>query len=108
MLLGVGREGRTRLVVERRLYFFESWVDGVAERVRAERHDEVAWVRVLEAIYWWPEREGKEWPAVVIPGPVWDGLSLEPDIWTYFETSLGMDERYRWETLLGSDEVNRD
>src|SRR5438876_10216985 len=66
MLPDVGRQGRTRLIVERRLYFFERWEDSIAERVRAERHDEGAWVRVLEAIYWWPEHEGKEWPAMVI------------------------------------------
>lgn len=108
MLLGVGRERRTRLVVERRLYFFESWQEGVAERVRAERHDKTAWVRVLEAIYWWPEHEGKEWPAVVIPGPEWDGSSPEPDIWAHFETSLGMDKRYRWDPLLGSNDYIRD
>jgi hypothetical protein len=108
MLLDVGRQGRTRLIVERRLYFFERWEDGIAERVRAERHDEGAWVRVLEAIYWWPEHEGKEWPAMVIPSPVWDGTSPEPDSWANFEATLRMDERYRWEPLVGSDDVNRE
>ena len=87
------------MVIERRLYFFKGLEDGIAERVRAERHDGTRWVRVLEAVYWWPEHEGKDWPAIVIPGPVWDGLGPEPDIWTYFEASQGMDERCRWDPL---------
>jgi len=94
--------------VERRRYFFNDGEDGIAERIRAERYDHVAWVRVLDAIYWWPEYEGKEWPAVVIPGPESYGSSPEPDIWAHFETTIGMDERYRWEPLFGSDQVIRD
>jgi hypothetical protein len=106
MLHDVGREGHTRFVVERRQYFLERWEEGIAERVRAERHDQAAWVRVLEAVYWWPEREGKEWPALVVPGPEWGGVLPEPDTWVHFEKSLGMDERYRWEPLSGPDDIS--
>lgn len=93
----VGRKGHTRFVVERRQYFIEEWVAGIAELVRAERHNGGAWVRIAEAVYWWPEREGKEWPALVVPGPEWGGGSPQPDTWAHFEASIGMDDRYRWE-----------
>ena len=96
-------DGVTRWTVERRIYFPERWSHGVAERVRAERHDDTAWVRVLDAVYWWPEHEGKQWPAAVVPAPEWTGAGPEPDVWTHFETTLGMDERHRWEQL-SSDE----
>ncbi len=99
----MGRGGRTRLVVERRLYLFNGEVDGIAERVRAERHDQLAWVRVLEAIYWWPEHEGKEWPGMVIALPDSGGSNLDPDAWAHFETSLGMDDRYTGEPLAEPD-----
>src|SRR5207302_8475548 len=90
-------EGQTRWVVERRRYFLERWKHGVAELVRAERRDETAWVRVLEAVYWWPKHEGREWPAIAIPGPERTGEGFEPDTWEHFEAALGMDQRYRWE-----------
>ena len=97
--------GRTRWIVERRRYFFEKREDGVAERVRAERQDEVAWVRVLEAVYWWPAHEGKQWPAEVVHLPVWKGGDApEPDAWAHFEAALGIDERYRWEQLPGTSD----
>jgi hypothetical protein len=89
----------TRWTVESRRYFFEDWDDGVAERVRAERHDDTAWTRVLEVIYWWPAREGKEWPAETVPVPEWTGTGPETDAWAHFETTLGMDERYRWDPV---------
>jgi hypothetical protein len=104
MLRSMDRDGRTTWRIDRRAYYFERWKDGTAERVRAERHDGTRWVRVLEAVYWWPEHEGKEWPATVIPGPVWEGLGKEPDTWAHFEAQLGMDDRYRWEPLAGSNQ----
>ena len=80
------------------------WDDGVAEKVRAERKDDVAWVRVLEAVYWWPAHEGKEWPAVVVIGPEWTGMGPEPDVWAHFEATLEMtDDRYRWEEVSGPE-----
>jgi hypothetical protein len=85
-------------VIESRRYFLEQWEDGVAQRVRAERHDALSWVRVLEAVCWWPTHEGKEWPCKVIVVPGHDaGVDPEPDAWTHFENQLGMDDRYRWE-----------
>src|ERR1700730_19438830 len=74
MLHRMGIGGRSRFVVERRQYLLEGWVDGVAELVRVERHDHTAFVRVAEAVYWWPEHEGKVWPALVVPGPDWGGV----------------------------------
>jgi hypothetical protein len=106
MLHAMGRDGRTHFVVERRLYFFEGWEEGIAELVRAERHDHVAWVRSLEAIYWWPEREGKEWQALVVPAPEWGGVPPEPNMWAHFEGLLGMDDRYRWEPLTGAYDIS--
>jgi hypothetical protein len=97
----MGGDEETRWIVERRRYFFDQWEEGVAERVRAERRDGVAWVRVLEAVYWWPAHEGKEWPAAIVAAPVWDGAGPEPDAWAHFDAALGHDERYRWETLPG-------
>jgi hypothetical protein len=89
----------TRWTVERRRYFFQEWEEGVAERVRAELQDGAAWVRVLEAVYWWPAHEGKDWPGCVIPVPVWDGVGPELDTWAHFEHASGHDGRYRWEAL---------
>jgi hypothetical protein len=91
--------GKTRWTVEARRYFLDEWEEGVAERVRAERHDGVAWVRVLEAVYWWPTHEGKEWPGKVITPPELDEVKAEPDVWAHVESELGHDERYRWELL---------
>jgi hypothetical protein len=89
----------TRWVIETRRYFFNELEDGVAQRVRGERHDETEWVRVVESVYWWPAYEGKEWPAAVVAVPPWTGGNApEPDAWTHFEQQLGIDERYRWET----------
>jgi hypothetical protein len=79
--------------------YLDQFEDGVAQRVRAEREDSSAWTRVLEAIYWWPAHEGKEWPAAVVPVPEWTGVGEETDAWRHFETTLGKDERYRWEPL---------
>jgi hypothetical protein len=93
-------------VVERRQYFFEDWVDGIAELVRAERHNDGAWVRVAEAVYWWPEHEGKDWPALVVPGPEWGGVPPQPDTWAHFEGSVGMDDRHRWEPISGTDKFS--
>jgi hypothetical protein len=45
---------------------------------------------------------------MVIPSPVWDGTSPEPDSWAHFEATLCMDERYRWEPLVALDDVNLD
>ena len=101
----MGKEGVTRWTVDRRIYYLDRWVDGVAERVRAERKDETKWVRVLEAVYWWPEHEGKEWPGVVIPAPEWGGIPPEPDTWAHFESAVGIDERYRWEPLPKSNGI---
>jgi hypothetical protein len=92
----------TRWAVERRRYFFGQWVEGVAELVRAERHDGVAWVRVLEAVYWWPEQEGKDWPCCVIAPPDCDGRG-ESNAWAYFEQVRQHDARYRWEPLPTAD-----
>jgi hypothetical protein len=87
-------------VFESRRYFLDDWEDGVAQRVRAERHDEVAWVRVLDAVYWWPTREGKEWPCEVIVTPIRTTTEdAEPDAWAYFEKAVGVDGRYRWEAV---------
>jgi len=91
----------TRWSVDRRRYFFEQWEEGVAERIRAERRDDAAWVRVLEAVYWWPAHEGKEWPAAIVVPPVWYGVGPEPDTWAHFESALGHGEAYRWESLPG-------
>jgi hypothetical protein len=79
MLRSMAGDNETRWIVDRRRYFFDQWEEGVAERVRAERRDGVAWVRVLEAVYWWPAQEGKEWPAAIVATPVWDGEGPEPD-----------------------------
>ena len=87
----------TRWTFEGRRYFLDRFEDGVAQRVRAERHDDVKWVRTLEAVYWWPAREGKEWPCQVIVPPDDD---TNVDLWAYFEDAVGMDERYRWEPIL--------
>lgn len=73
------------------MYHFDRWDEGVAQRVRAEREDGIT--RLLEAIYWWPAREGPEWPATIVTIP--EGA----DAWAHFEAALGMDERYRWEPL---------
>jgi hypothetical protein len=89
----------TRWTVERRQYFFEQWEEGVAERVRAEHKSGTAWVRILEAVYWWPAREGKDWPGLVIAVPTWSGVGPEPDGWAQFEQARGHDTRYRWEAL---------
>jgi hypothetical protein len=96
----VKEDQTTRWVRDRRQYFLGRYEDGIAELVRAERHDQLAWVRVLEAVFWWPTHEGKEWPAEVIPAPVrtHDGESA-PDAWAHFESVIGIDERYRWEQL---------
>jgi hypothetical protein len=51
---------------------------------------------VLEAVYWWPAHEGKEWPAVVVPVTAWDGLGDEPDPWEHLHTLIALDDRYRW------------
>jgi hypothetical protein len=103
MLHPVGRQGRTRFTVDRRQYFLEEFVEGIAELVRAERRDEGALVRVLESVYWWPEHEGKAWPALIVPGPEWAGLPPQPDTWAHFEKAIGVDERYRWEAYSGPD-----
>ena len=76
------------------------WDEGIAQRVRAERDDDASWTRVLETIYWWPAREGKQWPATLVPIPEWSGAGAETDAWTHFETTLGLDDGYRWEPLL--------
>jgi hypothetical protein len=89
----------TSSTVESRVYYLGDFQDGVAQRVRAERSDHVAWTRSLETIYWWPAREGKEWPAAVVPIPEWTGIGEEPDAWSHFETAVGIDDRYRWEPL---------
>jgi hypothetical protein len=101
MLKRMGEADETRWRVDRRRYFFDRWEDGIAERVRAERRDDVAWVRVLEAVYWWPAHEGKEWPAVVITAPVWGGVGPEPHAWSHFEVAMDMNDSYRWEALPG-------
>jgi len=94
----------TRWTVSRRRYVLGDWYYGVAEKVRAERKDAIAWVRLLEAMYWWPEHEGKEWPGVVVPGPEWTGVGPEPDVWAHFEATLGItDDRFIWEALAGAE-----
>lgn len=96
------KSGRTQWIVEKRRYFLDEWEDGVAERVRAERYDETAWARVLDAIYWWPEREGKHWPAEVILIPLRSAGDIpEPDAWAHFEAAVEIDDRYRWEEIPG-------
>jgi hypothetical protein len=90
-------DGSTRWSVTRRRYRFEGVDEGVAELVRAERHDGTAWNRVLEAFYWWPTHEGREWPALVVPVPAWDGVGEETDPWTYFDAAISIDDRYVWE-----------
>jgi hypothetical protein len=93
----------TRWRVVRRRYFKE-WVEGIAEKVVAERRDHVAWTRVLEAVFWWPQTEGKEWPAIVVPGPEWLGVGPEPDTWAHFEAAVGFDATYSFDEL-GEDET---
>ena len=95
----------TRWIVDRRRSFLDQWEDGVAERVRAERRDGTAWVRVLEAVYWWPAHEGKQWPAAIIARPVWDGVGPESDAWAHFDAALGHDQRYRWDPLPGDPQL---
>jgi hypothetical protein len=85
---------KTEWDTERRRYFFDEREEGVAELVRAVHRSE-ALTRTLEAVYWWPEHEGPEWPAAVI---VRDDEN-SADAWSQFEASLRMDERYRWEPL---------
>ena len=86
--------GTTRWIDERREYF----LDAAHVGVRGERHDDCAWVRVLESIYWWPAHEDREWPGAIISVPVWRGSAApEADAWKHLETALEMDERYRWE-----------
>jgi hypothetical protein len=104
MLQIVGRPEGRRWTVSRRNYFLKSrsgegeWDEGVAEKVRAERKDGTAWIRVLEAVFWWPMHEGKEWPGVVVPAPEWLGAGPEPDTWGHFEATVGMtSDRFRWE-----------
>jgi hypothetical protein len=82
---------------ESRIYYFERFEEGVAERVRAERSDDGAWKRILDAVYWWPAHEGKSWPGSVVPIPAWSGVGEEVDAWSHFEATFGMDDRYRWE-----------
>ncbi len=90
----------TRWVIESRRYFLGEWEDGVAQRVRAERQDDVSWVRVLDAVYWWPTHEGREWPCEVIVAPVrMTTDDEEPDAWAHFEKVVGVDERYRWDPI---------
>lgn len=75
----------------------------MAQRVRAERSDDVSWVRVLDVVYWWPAHEGKEWPCTVIIAPVVDAADdSDPNAWAHFEQAVGMDDRYRWEPV-GND-----
>jgi hypothetical protein len=93
----------TRWPVESRIYYFDGFEGGMAQRVRAEHEDDTSWTRVLETIYWWPTHEGKEWPAAVVPVPEWTGVGEETDAWAHFEASLGMDERYRWEQSAADD-----
>jgi len=96
------RDAETRWIVTARRYYDTSGgegFEGVAEKVRAERHDHVAWIRVLETVYWWPWIEGPEWPAQVIPGPEWYGIGPEPDTWAHFEGVVRLAARCRWEQL---------
>jgi hypothetical protein len=102
----MGADAETRwIVTARRYYLINSiggeWFDGLAEKVRAERRDIVAWSwsRVLETVYWWPEHEGPEWPALVIPAPEWVGVGPEPDAWAHFEEVVRLTGRCRWEQL---------
>jgi hypothetical protein len=85
----------THWKVESRLYYCEKWEDGVAQLVRGEHQTEQG-SRIVEAVFWWPAREGKEWPATVI---TIDSESDSTDLWAHFEQRLGMDDRYRWEQL---------
>ncbi len=89
--------GSTRWSIERRRYSFEEFDEGVAELVRAERHDGTAWMRILEAIYWWPTHEGREWPALVVPVPTWDVVGDESDPWAHLHAAIALDDRFAWE-----------
>jgi hypothetical protein len=93
----------TRWSVETRAYYFGEFAEGTAQRVRAEHEEDGMWTRVLEAIYWWPGHEGKEWPATVVPGPERTLSGQQTDAWAHFEATLGMDERYRWEPSVADD-----
>jgi hypothetical protein len=50
-------------------YFLDAPHLGSAERVRGERDDDCAWVRVLGSIYWWPAHEDREWRGAIISDP---------------------------------------
>jgi hypothetical protein len=85
---------KTKWKVESRRYLFEEHDEGVAELVRTVRRT-ASLTRTLEAVYWWPEHEGPEWPAAIV---VRDDEN-PADAWSQFKASLRMDERYRWEPL---------
>jgi hypothetical protein len=91
--------GTTRWTFEKRRYLIDKGEEGIAELVRAERHDHVAWVRVCEAVYWWPWIEGPTWPALVVPGPEHLRAADEPDVWAHFEQTVGLLGRCTWEQL---------
>ncbi len=95
-------DAETRWTVTARRSYIKNGGDGfegVAEKVRAERRDHVAWTRVLETVYRWPWIEGPEWPALVIPAPEWLGVGPEPDTWAHFEEVARLAGRCRWEQL---------
>ena len=91
----MARPVRTRWKVDRRRYFLKGahreWEDGVAEKVRAEREDGTAWVRVLEASHWWPQHEGKEEPAVASTGPKGTGRGHGAAAWAQLRGPPGRD-----------------
>jgi hypothetical protein len=50
-------DAETRWTVTARRYYDTNGGEGfqgVAEKVRTERRDHVAWIRILETVYWWP------------------------------------------------------
>jgi hypothetical protein len=87
----------TAWIIERRRYFFLDYTEGVGSGF--ERYKREPITRVLTASYWWPEHEGREWPAAVVVGPEWGCVGEEPDAWSHFEQEIGMDGRFRCEAL---------
>ena len=59
--------------------------------------------RMSQAIYWWPEHEGSEWPCRVFAIADESGDPLDSDPWQFFEDALGGDTegKLRWVELPG-------
>jgi hypothetical protein len=81
-------------------------IEGVAELVRAEhRSPHLDEQRISQAIYWWPQHEGREWPSrVFFVADDW-GDPSDRDPWGYLHECLGLADGTRWVELQGYEYV---